>query len=140
MARTVPAEGHRPVPAGTARRGNGAGETGERVGGREATATVADLSEKSGGADGAGAGQVLEDERVGVESELLGDLLLETVDPATRVRSTWTRNQGDLRLCGGRDAMFGPALRPEGGQAERPSPATPVLPSCGGAKLLAQHN
>ncbi|MDB5064917.1 MAG: hypothetical protein JWM18_1351 [Chloroflexi bacterium] len=74
-------------------------------GGRKAGAAVADLGEHGGGANGACAGQALEDEPVRVESELLGDLRLETVDTGEQAAQHLNEDQGDLRLCGGRGAV-----------------------------------
>src|SRR5688500_13607647 len=53
---------------------------GEGGFGGEAAAGVADLDQQLGGADGARAGQRLEDRRVGVLRELLGDEVVEPVD------------------------------------------------------------
>ena len=66
--------------AGLAGGGRDAGQAGQRFGGGEAGAAVADLGEQPGGADGAGAGQAGEDVRVGVAGELVGDLGVEGLD------------------------------------------------------------
>src|SRR5580704_5298846 len=49
-------------------------QAGQRFGGGEAGAAVADLGEQPGGADASGAGQAGEDVLVGVQGELLADL------------------------------------------------------------------
>ena len=75
-----PAEADGADLAGLPGGGCGAGEAGQRFGGGESGAAVADLGEEPGGADGAGAGQRGEDVRVGVGGELLGDLLGQGLD------------------------------------------------------------
>ena len=75
-----PAEGDDFDLAGLLGRGCGAGQAGQRFGGGEPAAGVADLGQEPGGADGAGLGQRGEDRGVGVGGELVGDLVLERFD------------------------------------------------------------
>ena len=69
-----PAEADDAEFAGLAGGGCGAGQAGQRLGGGEPGAAVADLGQQSGGADAAGAGQGGEDVGVGVRVELGVDL------------------------------------------------------------------
>jgi hypothetical protein len=75
-----PAEPDDAALAGLSGRGCGAGQAGQRLGGRESGAAVADLGEQPGGADAAGAGQGREDVGVGVRGELVVDLGREGLD------------------------------------------------------------
>ena len=75
-----PAEADAAVFAGLAGGGCDAGEAGEGFWGGEAGAAVTDLGEEPGGADGARAGQAGEDVLVGVQVELLADLLGQGAD------------------------------------------------------------
>ena len=91
-----PAEADRTEPAGLASAGRDAGEAGQGVGGREASAAVADLGQQAGGADPAGAGQAGEDVGVGVQRELLSicserSLICWTtvLSAARKARVTW---------------------------------------------------
>jgi hypothetical protein len=63
--------------AGLVGGGCDAGHAGQRFGGGETGAAVADLAEQTGRAHGARAGQRGEDVRVGVAGELVGDLGVE---------------------------------------------------------------
>ena len=75
-----PAESDDADLAGLAGRGCCAGQTGQRFGGGESGAAVADLGEQPGGPDAAGAGQAGEDVGVGVGVELVVDVGRERFD------------------------------------------------------------
>src|SRR6202034_900508 len=92
----------------------GAGEAGQGFGGAEAGAAVADLGEQAGGADGAGAGQRGEDVRVGVQGQLLADLLGQGLDLLGEGGQDGEHGRGDVCL-GGAVVTGGAAGR--GGQA-----------------------
>src|SRR5271170_3490119 len=90
-----PAEADRTYCAGLAGGRCGAGEAGQGFGGGEPGAAVADLGEQAGGADGAGAGQRGEDVRVGVQGELLADLLRQGLDLAGQDDQDGVQGAGD---------------------------------------------
>src|SRR5512133_2503966 len=69
----APAEADDLDLAGLAGRGGDTGEAGQRVGGGEPAAGVADLGEQPSGAHAARPGQAGEDRGVGVQVELFGD-------------------------------------------------------------------
>jgi len=95
-----PAEADGAYFAGLAGGGRGAGEACEGLGGGEAGAAVADLGEQAGGADGAGAGQRGEDVRVGVQGELLADLLGQGLDLLGEGGQDGVQGRGDVGLRG----------------------------------------
>src|SRR5256886_2139169 len=95
-----PAEADGAVLAGLASAGGDAGEAGQRLGRREAGAAVADLGQEAGGADGAGAGQAGEDVGVGVQGELLVDLLGEDLDLLDQGVQGGQEGPGDVGLDG----------------------------------------
>src|ERR1700736_5097784 len=96
-----PAESDRAHLAGLSSGGGDASEAGQRFGGGESGAAVADLGEQSGGADGAGAGQAGEDVRVGVSVELFGDLLGEGLDLFDEGVEGGQQRAGDVGRGGG---------------------------------------
>ncbi len=75
-----PAEADGAVLARLAGGGCDAGQAGQRVGGGEAGAAVADLGQQPSGAHGARAGQAGEDVGVGMQLQLLADLFAEGLD------------------------------------------------------------
>jgi hypothetical protein len=77
-----------------------AGEAGQRSGGRERGAAASDLSEQPGGPDGAGAGQRGEDVRVGMQGQLLGDLLGQCLDLLDQGGQDGEQGPGDAGLRG----------------------------------------
>ena len=106
--------------AGLSGGGGDAGQAGQRFGGGESAAAVADLGEQPGGADGAGAGQAGEDVRVGVRGELLGDLLGEGLDLLDEGAQGGDERAGDVGvgaalLAGGAAGRGGEAGVQDGG-------------------------
>src|SRR5579872_3604821 len=110
---TGPAEGDGAYFAGLAGGGRGAGEAGEGLGGGEPGAAVADPGEQAGGADGSRAGQRGEDVRVGVQGELLADLLGQCLDLAGQDDQDGVQGAGDAGV--GQALVAGGAAR-RGGQ------------------------
>ena len=102
-----PSESDRAYLAGLSGRGGDTGQAGQRFGGWESGAAVADLAEQSGGADGAGAGQAGEDVGVGVGVELLGDLLGEGLDLLDEGVQGRQQRTGDVG-CGGAGSPVAP--------------------------------
>ena len=95
-----PAEADRAGLAGLAGGGGDAGEAGQCFGGGEPAAAVADLGEQPGGADGAGTGQAGEDVSVGVQGELLADLVRQGLDLADQGGEYGQQGVGDVGLGG----------------------------------------
>src|SRR5215467_2828372 len=93
-----PAEPDGTVLAGLASAGGDAGQAGQGIRGREAGAAVADLSQQAGGADAAGAGKAGEDMGVGVQGELLVDLLGEDLDLLDQGAQGGQEGTGDVGL------------------------------------------
>jgi tetratricopeptide (TPR) repeat protein len=86
--------------AGLAGGGGDPGQAGQRFGGREAGAAVADLGEQAGGADAAGAGQAGEHVLVGVQRELLADLGGQCLDLLVEGDQHGQQRARDVRLGG----------------------------------------
>ena len=101
-----PAEGDDLDLAGLAGRGCGAGQAGQRLGGREPSAGVADLGQQPGGADGARPGSEVKMCGVGVGGELLGDLAVEGFDLVPDRAEGSDQGKGDL----GAGAACGPVV------------------------------
>src|ERR1700683_5734167 len=109
---TRPAEADRADLARLPGGGGGGGQAGQGFGGRGPGAAVADLGEQPGGADGAGAGQG--DVRVGVQGELLADLLGQGLDLLDEGGQDGEQGRGDVGL---RDAVVTGGAMGCGGQA-----------------------
>src|ERR1700730_3955153 len=73
---------------------------GQGLRGGEAGAAVADLGQQAGGADPAGAGEADEDVGVGVQGELLIDLLGEELDLLDHGAQGGQEGAGDVGLGG----------------------------------------
>src|SRR5579875_3148320 len=95
-----PAEADGTVLARLASARRDAGQAGQGLRGREASAAVADLGQQAGGADGAGAGKAGEDVGVGVQGELLFDLLGKDLDLLHQVAQGGQKGAGDVGLGG----------------------------------------
>lgn len=80
---------------GRAGGGGDPGCGGEGVVGREAAAGVADVGERGGGVDGAGAGQAGEHRCVGVRGQRLADARFECGDPVSQAGQEGDELAGD---------------------------------------------
>src|SRR5579875_3172711 len=103
-----PAEADGTVLARLASARRDAGQAGQGLRGREASAAVADLGQQAGGADGAGAGKAGEDVGVGVQGELLFDLLGKDLDLLHQGAQGGQKGAGDVGLGGSLGARGAP--------------------------------
>src|SRR5215212_1916322 len=78
--------------------GGDTGQAGQRFGGGEPAAAVADLGEQPGGADGARTGQAGEDVSVGMQGELLSDVGRQGVDLVDQCGEDGQQGVGDVGL------------------------------------------
>jgi len=95
LVHAPPERDHRDL-AGLSGGGSDPGQTGQRLGGGEPSAGVADLGEQPGGAHGAGAREAGEDVPVDMDRELLADHVRQRVDLGHQAEQTGDQGSGDV--------------------------------------------